>query len=104
MPLGSPQAMACWRPDPPMHPQFPFPFRSSSILGKSCFLPPGHRPWGLSTSQDCLTSPLPTMFPRSSLLYESTLVVEGVLSEKPCTLRLRGRGSYDERYVIPHQF
>lgn len=40
MPLGSPQAVACWRPDPPMHPQFPFPFRSSSILGKSCFLPP----------------------------------------------------------------
>ncbi|ERE76396.1 deleted in lung and esophageal cancer protein 1 [Cricetulus griseus] len=48
--------------------------------------------------------PLQVFFnPRSSLLYESTMVVEGVLSEKPCTLRLRGRGSYDERYVIPNQ-
>lgn len=46
----------------------------------------------------------PPQFPRSNLLYESTLVVEGVLSEKPCILQLRGRGSYDERYVIPHQF
>ncbi|XP_060241055.1 deleted in lung and esophageal cancer protein 1 [Meriones unguiculatus] len=42
--------------------------------------------------------------PRSNLLYESTMVVEGVLSEKPCTLRLRGQGSYDERYVVPHRF
>ncbi|XP_040595698.1 deleted in lung and esophageal cancer protein 1 [Mesocricetus auratus] len=49
--------------------------------------------------------PLQVFFsPRSSLLYESTMVVEGVLSEKSCTLRLRGRGSYDERYVTPHQF
>ncbi|KAF3827013.1 hypothetical protein GH733_002499 [Mirounga leonina] len=40
---------------------------------------------------------------RSSELYESTLVVEGVLGEKACTLRLRGRGSYDEKYVSPHQ-
>lgn len=86
-----------------MHPQFPSPLRSSSILGKSCFLPLGHRLWGLGTGRHCLTSPS-SPFPRSSLLYESTLVVEGVLSEKPCTLRLRGRGSYDERYVIPHQF
>ncbi|ELK13639.1 Deleted in lung and esophageal cancer protein 1, partial [Pteropus alecto] len=36
---------------------------------------------------------------RSRELYESTLVVEGVLGEKACTLRLRGQGSYDERYV-----
>lgn len=41
---------------------------------------------------------------RSSLLYESTLVVEGMLSEKPCLLRLRGQGSYDERYVKLHEF
>lgn len=41
---------------------------------------------------------------RSSLLYESTLVVEGMLSEKSCLLRLRGQGSYDERYVKPHEF
>ncbi|XP_005222609.2 deleted in lung and esophageal cancer protein 1 isoform X1 [Bos taurus] len=41
---------------------------------------------------------------RSCELYESTLVVEGVLGEKPCTLRLRGRGSYDERHASPqHQ-
>nr|XP_055176940.1 deleted in lung and esophageal cancer protein 1 isoform X3 [Nyctereutes procyonoides] len=40
---------------------------------------------------------------RSSELYESTLVVEGMLGEKACTLRLRGRGSYDERYMSPHQ-
>ncbi|XP_004412391.1 PREDICTED: deleted in lung and esophageal cancer protein 1 [Odobenus rosmarus divergens] len=40
---------------------------------------------------------------RSSELYESTLVVEGVLGEKTCTLRLRGQGSYDEKYVSPHQ-
>ncbi|XP_032264876.1 deleted in lung and esophageal cancer protein 1 isoform X2 [Phoca vitulina] len=40
---------------------------------------------------------------RSSELYESTLVVEGVLGEKACTLRLRGQGSYDEKYVSPHQ-
>lgn len=38
---------------------------------------------------------------RSSELYESTLVVEGVLGEKTCTLQLRGQGSYDERYVLP---
>nr|KAF6420247.1 DLEC1 cilia and flagella associated protein [Molossus molossus] len=38
---------------------------------------------------------------RSNELYESTLVVEGVLGEKACTLRLRGRGSYDERFVSP---
>uniref|UniRef100_A0A8C5P4T4 Deleted in lung and esophageal cancer 1 n=1 Tax=Jaculus jaculus TaxID=51337 RepID=A0A8C5P4T4_JACJA len=41
--------------------------------------------------------------PRSSAPYESTLAVEGVLGEKACTLRLRGQGSYDERYVVPHQ-
>lgn len=40
---------------------------------------------------------------RSSEPYESTLVVEGVLGEKACTLRLRGQGSYDERYVSPCQ-
>ncbi|GAB5576966.1 deleted in lung and esophageal cancer protein 1 isoform X2 [Prionailurus iriomotensis] len=40
---------------------------------------------------------------RSSELYESTLVVEGVLGEAACTLRLRGQGSYDERYMSPHQ-
>ncbi|EHH51427.1 hypothetical protein EGM_10793 [Macaca fascicularis] len=40
---------------------------------------------------------------RSSELYESTMVVEGVLGEKSCTLRLRGQGSYDERYMLPHQ-
>ncbi|XP_041533320.1 deleted in lung and esophageal cancer protein 1 [Microtus oregoni] len=57
------------------------------------------------TNAPPVSIPLEVFFnPRSSLLYESTLVVEGVLSEKPCTLRLRGRGSYDERYVIPHQF
>nr|XP_058933218.1 deleted in lung and esophageal cancer protein 1 isoform X5 [Kogia breviceps] len=39
---------------------------------------------------------------RSCELYESTLVVEGVLGEKPCTLRLRGQGSYDERYASPY--
>uniref|UniRef100_A0A8C0JHE6 DLEC1 cilia and flagella associated protein n=1 Tax=Canis lupus dingo TaxID=286419 RepID=A0A8C0JHE6_CANLU len=48
---------------------------------------------GTSPSQPCL----------SSELYESTLVVEGMLGEKACTLRLRGRGSYDERYMSPHQ-
>ncbi|XP_040335728.1 deleted in lung and esophageal cancer protein 1 isoform X1 [Herpailurus yagouaroundi] len=40
---------------------------------------------------------------RSSELYESTLAVEGVLGEAACTLRLRGQGSYDERYMSPHQ-
>ncbi|XP_073916120.1 deleted in lung and esophageal cancer protein 1 isoform X2 [Castor canadensis] len=40
---------------------------------------------------------------RSRELYESTLVVEGVLGEKACTLRLRGQGSYDERYMTHHQ-
>ncbi|XP_059520387.1 deleted in lung and esophageal cancer protein 1 isoform X2 [Myotis daubentonii] len=40
---------------------------------------------------------------RSNELYESMLVVEGMLSEKACTLRLRGRGSYDERFVPPYQ-
>ncbi|XP_060163285.1 deleted in lung and esophageal cancer protein 1 isoform X2 [Globicephala melas] len=39
---------------------------------------------------------------RSCELYESTLVVEGVLGEKSGTLRLRGRGSYDERYASPY--
>lgn len=37
------------------------------------------------------------------MLYESTLVVEGMLGEKACTLRLRGQGSYDEKYMSPHQ-
>jgi hypothetical protein len=45
----------------------------------------------------------PTLSPRSRELYESTLVVEGVLGEKACTLRLRGQGSYDERYMTHHQ-
>ncbi|XP_037357455.1 deleted in lung and esophageal cancer protein 1 [Talpa occidentalis] len=40
---------------------------------------------------------------RSSQLYESTLAVEGALGEKVCTLRLRGQGSHDERYVSPLQ-
>lgn len=40
---------------------------------------------------------------RSCKLYKSTLVVEGVLGEKSCTLRLRGEGSYDEKYESPHQ-
>ncbi|KAM5314310.1 deleted in lung and esophageal cancer protein 1 isoform 2-T2 [Glossophaga mutica] len=39
---------------------------------------------------------------RSTELYESTLVVEGVLGEKACTLQLRGRGSYDERFASPY--
>ncbi|KAM9187327.1 deleted in lung and esophageal cancer protein 1 [Dugong dugon] len=40
---------------------------------------------------------------RSSELYESMLVVEGMLGEKACTLRLRGQGSYDEKYVTFRQ-
>ncbi|KAK2491755.1 hypothetical protein MC885_005432 [Smutsia gigantea] len=36
---------------------------------------------------------------RSSELYESSLAVAGVLGEEACALRLRGQGSYDERYV-----
>ncbi|XP_058146625.1 deleted in lung and esophageal cancer protein 1 isoform X2 [Dasypus novemcinctus] len=40
---------------------------------------------------------------RSSEPYESTLVVEGVLGEKACTLRLRGQGSYDEKYAASPQ-
>uniref|UniRef100_A0A8C3YSZ4 DLEC1 cilia and flagella associated protein n=1 Tax=Catagonus wagneri TaxID=51154 RepID=A0A8C3YSZ4_9CETA len=40
---------------------------------------------------------------RSCKLYKSTLVVEGVLGEKSCTLRLRGQGSFDEKYESPHQ-
>ncbi|XP_048190439.1 LOW QUALITY PROTEIN: deleted in lung and esophageal cancer protein 1 [Perognathus longimembris pacificus] len=38
---------------------------------------------------------------RDSELYESTLVVDGLLGEKACTLRLRGQGSYDEKYMAP---
>ncbi|XP_036049559.1 deleted in lung and esophageal cancer protein 1 [Onychomys torridus] len=57
------------------------------------------------TNAPPVSIPLQVFFnPRSSLLYESTMIVEGVLSEKPCTLRLRGRGSHDERYVRPHEF
>ncbi|KAM4815106.1 deleted in lung and esophageal cancer protein 1 [Thomomys bottae] len=41
---------------------------------------------------------------RNSKLYESTLVVDGLLGEKACTLRLRGQGSYDEKYTALHQF
>lgn len=75
-----------------------------------------HRPAG---SLHCQVQPLPTsralptagtppqprpLRPhRRNELYESTLVVEGVLGEKACTLRLRGRGSYDERFVSPYQ-
>ncbi|XP_042137976.2 deleted in lung and esophageal cancer protein 1 isoform X1 [Peromyscus maniculatus bairdii] len=57
------------------------------------------------TNAPPVSIPLQVFFnPRSSLLYESTMIVEGVLSEKPCTLRLRGRGSHDERYVMPNEF
>ncbi|XP_012885751.1 PREDICTED: deleted in lung and esophageal cancer protein 1 [Dipodomys ordii] len=41
---------------------------------------------------------------RGSKLFESTLVVDGLLGEKACTLRLRGQGSYDERYMTPQPF
>ncbi|XP_032717092.1 deleted in lung and esophageal cancer protein 1 isoform X4 [Lontra canadensis] len=50
-----------------------------------------------------LTSASDPHLHRSSMLYESTLVVEGMLGEKACTLRLRGQGSYDEKYMSPHQ-
>ncbi|KAL6065370.1 hypothetical protein STEG23_006000 [Scotinomys teguina] len=57
------------------------------------------------TNAPPVSIPLQVFFnPRSCLLYQSTMVVEGMLSEKPCTLRLRGRGSLDERYVIPNEF
>ncbi|XP_039093100.1 deleted in lung and esophageal cancer protein 1 [Hyaena hyaena] len=50
------------------------------------------------------TTPLRVSFTaRSSALYESTLVVEGVLGEKARSLRLRGRGSHDERYASAPQ-
>ncbi|XP_052042966.1 deleted in lung and esophageal cancer protein 1 [Apodemus sylvaticus] len=58
-----------------------------------------------ATNAPPTSSPLQVFFnPKSNLLYESTMVVEGVLSEKPCVLRLRGLGSYDERYVKLHEF
>ncbi|XP_036777530.2 deleted in lung and esophageal cancer protein 1 isoform X12 [Manis pentadactyla] len=41
---------------------------------------------------------------RSSELYESSVVVAGILGEEACTLRLQGQGSYNERYVSPHPF
>ncbi|XP_046292600.1 deleted in lung and esophageal cancer protein 1 isoform X3 [Marmota monax] len=41
--------------------------------------------------------------PRSNELYESTMVVEGMLGEKSCALRLRGQGSYDETFMETHQ-
>nr|XP_051685183.1 deleted in lung and esophageal cancer protein 1 isoform X3 [Oryctolagus cuniculus] len=36
---------------------------------------------------------------RSCELYQCTLVVDGVLGEKACALRLQGLGSHDERYA-----
>ncbi|XP_063116396.1 deleted in lung and esophageal cancer protein 1 isoform X9 [Cavia porcellus] len=51
-------------------------------------------------AQALLTSP--SCCRRSTELYESTLVVEGMLGEKTCTLRLRGQGSYDEKYMASH--
>ncbi|XP_031199862.1 deleted in lung and esophageal cancer protein 1 isoform X2 [Mastomys coucha] len=58
-----------------------------------------------ATNAPPTSSPLQVFFnPRSSLCYESTLVVEGMLSEKPCVLRLRGLGSYDEKYMKLHEF
>lgn len=75
-----------------------------------------HRPAGslhcqvqpLSTSRALPTpgtapQPRPLRPHRSNELYESSLVVEGVLGEKACTLRLRGQGSYDERFMSPYQ-
>ncbi|MBZ3883328.1 Deleted in lung and esophageal cancer protein 1 [Sciurus carolinensis] len=41
--------------------------------------------------------------PRSNELYESTMVVEGMMGEKSCALRLRGQGSYDETFMEPKQ-
>ncbi|KAM6169230.1 deleted in lung and esophageal cancer protein 1 [Rhynchocyon petersi] len=40
--------------------------------------------------------------PRNSELYESTMVVEGVLGETPRILQLRGQGSEDEKYATSH--
>uniref|UniRef100_A0A2K6UKE3 DLEC1 cilia and flagella associated protein n=1 Tax=Saimiri boliviensis boliviensis TaxID=39432 RepID=A0A2K6UKE3_SAIBB len=55
-----------------------------------------------STNAPPTSTALQVFFTAShSELYESTVVVEGVLGEKSCTLRLRGQGSYDERYVTP---
>nr|XP_010339800.2 deleted in lung and esophageal cancer protein 1 isoform X1 [Saimiri boliviensis boliviensis] len=57
-----------------------------------------------STNAPPTSTALQVFFTAShSELYESTVVVEGVLGEKSCTLRLRGQGSYDERYVTPPQ-
>lgn len=53
----------------------------------------------LAQGPQLISAPAPH---RSCELYESTLVVEGVLGEKSGTLRLRGRGSYDERYASPY--
>lgn len=89
-------------PESPTHPLPPPRFWCSSTLSKSCFLPRGAPPTG--PEHRLVLPKLTYPFLRSSVLYESTLVVEGVLSEKPCVLRLRGQGSYDERYVKFHQF
>ena len=99
-PSGYLQAVGCWKRDWSTHPQIPSPSKFSSLLGTSLSQPcpqaraPG---WG---SLPNLSTPTPH---RSSELYESTLAVEGVLGEAACTLRLRGQGSYDERYMSPHQ-
>ncbi|XP_062426838.1 deleted in lung and esophageal cancer protein 1 [Rhea pennata] len=35
---------------------------------------------------------------RSNIVYETTVIITGMLGEKPCKLWLRGQGTYDEKY------
>uniref|UniRef100_A0A7M4E4Z3 DLEC1 cilia and flagella associated protein n=1 Tax=Crocodylus porosus TaxID=8502 RepID=A0A7M4E4Z3_CROPO len=58
-----------------------------------------------SGSLEAREADLPTKVPlqicftaRSGIKYETTATVVGLLGEKPCTLHIRGKGSYDEKY------
>lgn len=33
-------------------------------------------------------------------MYQGTMLVEGALGEEGCVLKVRGKGSYDEKYEL----
>uniref|UniRef100_A0A8B9SFV6 DLEC1 cilia and flagella associated protein n=1 Tax=Anas platyrhynchos TaxID=8839 RepID=A0A8B9SFV6_ANAPL len=43
-----------------------------------------------------------TFTARKAIEYEAVVTISGMLGEKPCTLHIRGCGSYDGKYEDPH--
>ncbi|XP_069929145.1 deleted in lung and esophageal cancer protein 1 isoform X1 [Oryctolagus cuniculus] len=94
-PSRCPRAPACWRRGPTTGPRPPSACSSSSPPGAACWPPRAAHGWSRCPAPADLR---PTAR-RSCELYQCTLVVDGVLGEKACALRLQGLGSHDERYA-----